>query len=239
MQAAYTPPRRTTMTLTEALSLARWALKFVLGREPSDEIVSLFLAKVALETGRFTAIWNGNWGNWKATEQWEDMFTCILLNEVLKRNGRDTLVWFAPEGELSGNPAKGGKLIEAPIAVPNGHPQTRMRAFANNVNGVEVYVESLERGRYREAWSYLLLGDAVAYVHSLKAHGYFTADEGAYRRGVVSIRDEYLARIRNEAPPVAVDLGWEALKLSVPGLQFDLADLIDTPLGADFAEVVA
>lgn len=239
MRAIYTPPRRTPMSFQEAEGLARWALRFALGSEPSDEVVALFLAKTGLETGRWSAIWNGNWGNWKGTETWEGMFTCIVLNEVLKRNGRDTLVWFAPEGELSGNPAKGGKLIEAPIPVPDGHPQTRMRAFPGNTHGVEVYVDSLERGRYREAWGFLLRGDATAYVHSLKQKGYFTADEELYRKGVVSLQKEFLARIRSEAPPPPVDLEWERLKLAVPGLQFNLADLVETPIGNDFVEVAA
>lgn len=235
MRAAYTAPRRTPMSFGEATTLAKWALTHALGKPPSVAVLALFLAKTALETGRWTAIWNGNWGNWKATETWDEMFTCITLNEVLVRNGRNTLVWFAPEGELSAAPSKGGKLIEAPIPVPDGHPQTRMRAFPGNTHGVEVYVDSLERGRYREAWGFLLQGDPVAYVHSLKAKGYFTADESLYRSGVVALMRQFEAKLRSEAPPHPVDLEWARLKALVPQLQFNVDEL----LGNDFEEAVA
>jgi hypothetical protein len=210
MRAVYVEPVRTPMSFAEAAHAARWRLKIELGVEPSDEILALFLAKTALETGRWSAIWGGNWGNWKATEEWPDQFTCIVLNEVI--NGR--LVWFAPEGQLSAAPNKGGVIVGPRYPVPDGHPQTRMRAFANNYDGIDVYVGSMARGRYREAWGYLL-------------------------KGVVALQKEFLARLRAEAPPPAVDLEWARLKLVVPQLQFDVSELLQTPIGNDFVEAVA
>ena len=47
----------------------RWALATHLGQKEHDvrdEVVALALAKTALETGRWTAIWCDNWGNVKA-----------------------------------------------------------------------------------------------------------------------------------------------------------------------------
>ncbi len=231
MRAVYVEPQRTPISFDLALHAMKWALKCRVGTRLTDEAIALALAKTALETGRWTQIWRDNWGNVKAGDLYQGMFTCITLNEVL--GGK--LVWFAPEGELTAAPSRGGKLKGKPIAVPDGHPQTRMRSYANEFDGVDSYVEFVANGRYSEAWGYLLRGDAVAYVHALKVAGYFTADEALYARGVVALQREMLARIRSEAPPPAVDLEWERLLHAVPGMQFDLLDMV----GNDFVEVAA
>jgi hypothetical protein len=80
----------------------------------------------------------------------------------------------------------------------------------------------------------LLAGDAVGYVHQLKAKGYFTADEATYAKGVVLLRNEFLARLRGEAPAPKVDIEWAALQALVPTLQFSVDELKDS----DFEEAV-
>lgn len=239
MRAIYVPPVRTPIPFEQALACMRWALKCQLGYEPPDEVVALALAKTALETARWTQIWLYNFGNVKAGPDYVGWYTCILLNEVLRRGGRDVVVWFSPEGELTAAPSRGGKLVGPPIPVPEGHPQTRMRAHVNKYDGASCYVDFVAGGRYREAWSHLLRGDAAAYVHALKLQGYFTADESVYAKGVISLQREMLARIRAEAPPPAVDLEWARLKILVPQLQFDASELLETTTGNDFAEAVA
>jgi hypothetical protein len=226
MKATYKSAEKTPMTFAEASHCMKWALKTRLGKDPSDEVLALALAKTALETGKWKAIWNGNWGNVKTSDNYSGMYTCIVLNECLVRNGKLTTVWFAPEGELSGAPNKGGKLIGPPIPVPEGHPQTRMRAFANNYDGVDCYVDFVASGFYKKAWGALLRGNAKDYVHELKVAGYFTAPEEDYSKGVVAIQKEMLALIRKEAPPAKVDLDWEKLKASVPALQITALDLL-------------
>jgi hypothetical protein len=216
-----------------------YALFRVLDKKPTDEVRALALAKCALETGRWSQMWCDNWGNVKAGDSYVGQYTGITLNEVLVRNGSRKLIWFAPEGELSAAPSKGGKLIGKPCEVPPCHPQTRMRAYANAYDGAVSYVEFVAGGYYKEAFAQLLRGDAVAYVKALKAKLYFTADVEPYIKGVVSLQREMLARIRAEEPPPAVDLEWEKLIAAVPGMQFDVDELLATPLGSDFAEVVA
>jgi hypothetical protein len=234
MLAAYVPPKRTPLPFEQVHACLGYALERVIGSKVPDNVMALALAKCALETGRWAQMWCNNWGNVKAGGEYRGMFTCITLNEVL--NGK--LVWFAPEGQLSASPAKGGKLIGAPISVPDGHPQTRMRAYANEYDGAISYVEFVAGGRYRAAFAKLLEGDAVGYVHALKMAKYFTADEALYTKGVVSLQKEMLSRLHSEVPP-AVNLEWEELKLLVPSLQLDVDELLATPLGSDFAEVVA
>lgn len=221
MKAVYVEPRKTPLTFEQAERAMRWALATHLGqheRDVPDQVVALALAKTALETGRWQSIWCSNWGNVKASDQYEGMFTCITLNEVLRRGGKDVVVWFAPEGELAG---KGGKLITPPIPVPDGHPQTRLRAFANEFDGADSYVEFVAGGRYARAWLALLRGDGAGYVHELKLAGYFTADESNYRVGVESLHREMLSKIRKLPDVPEADVDWALLRAQLPILSVD------------------
>lgn len=233
MRATYVDPVQTPITFEAAVPLVRWAIGEQLGRTPTDSVVALALAKIWTETGRGIHCWGCNLGNVKAAPDYLGWFTCVTLNEVLPGRG---LVWFSPEGELTAAPSKGGKLVGAPIAVPEGHPQTRMRAHPNHTDGMDCYVDFVANGRYRAAWQELLLGHAESYVHALKAAHYFTADEDAYRRCVVALRDELLCRLRGLAKPKPVDLEWDRLVQSVPGVQFDLGALRQMDHGLDFDE---
>lgn len=191
MQAVYVMPKLTPLTFVQAAAAMRWALTSN-GVGPTDNVLALALAKTALETGRWTAIWNDNWGNIKAGDKYHGMFTCIVLNEVL--NGK--LVWFAPDGQLAGG--RGSAVVGQRWAVPPGHPQTRMRAYANEYDGAQSYVDFVSGGRYAKAWQKLLAGDAAGYVHALKVAGYFTADEATYTKAVVSLHNEMVAKLRGE-----------------------------------------
>ena len=232
MKATYVEPSRTPLTFEQAVAAMAWALKSQIGSDPSPETLALALAKTALETARWTQIWNANWGNIKAGDDYVGMFTCITLNEVID----DRVVWFAPEGQLTAAPSRGGRITGTTYPVPDGHPQTRMRAYANEFDGVDGYVTFVAKGRYAQAWKRLLAGDAQGYVHQLKAKGYFTADESTYAKGVCSLQREYLARLNSEEPPPQADLEWLRLLHAVPLLQYDVSELLETSYGPDFGE---
>jgi hypothetical protein len=214
MLATYLPPVKTPLPFETAAHAMRVALASVLGEQPSRETLALALGKTALETGRWSAMWNGNWGNVKHSDSRPGFFTAIVLNEVI--DGK--VVWFDPRGRLTGNPAKGGRLAgdlaDEGRAVPPGHPQTRMRAFTSAGEGALDYVKFVARGRYAGAWALLLEGDAEGYVHELKRKGYFTADEGEYRKGVVSLQREFVGKlggldvVETPVPPVEVVREW-------------------------------
>lgn len=176
MIATYVEPAKTALSWEDVAASLRWALEGP-SSTPSPSVLSLCLAKSALETGRWTKIWNFNFGNVKAGEKYAGMYTCIRLNEVLKGKA----VWFDPDSEG--------------FAVPPGHPQTRMRAFANAWDGAQAYVEVLQ-DRFRAAYDAMLTGDAGKYVHTLKRMGYFTADEEPYLRGVQSLQREFMAKLQ-------------------------------------------
>lgn len=193
MKAIFVEARTTPLPFEDAAACMNTALAYVLNATPSTPVLALALAKTALETGRWRAIWNNNWGNIKCSESHEGWFTCIGLNEVIGNH----VVWFGPAGQLN---RKGGEVIGARWNVPPGHPQTRLRAYPDALAGAEDYVHFVATGRYRDAWSELLEGDAAGYVHALKMKGYFTADEATYARGVSSLQREFIAKL--EALPI-------------------------------------
>jgi hypothetical protein len=197
MLATYVNASQERLTFEEASYTFRIALSKALGADPSAETLALALGKVALETGRFGAnggLWNFNFGNIKASDKHEGLFTCIALNEVIGHS----VVWFAPDGQLS---RKGGSVIGKVYPVPDGHPQTRMRAYPTADDGALDYCRFVAGGRYAAAWELLLKGDAVGYVHELKAKGYFTADEATYTKGVVSLQREFIAKLEARPAP--------------------------------------
>jgi hypothetical protein len=224
MKATYDRPHTTYLSLDEAALAMRSALTEVLGEDPAPATLALALGKTALETGRWASMWNFNWGNIKASDKYEGAFTCITLNEVFPAG----VTWFAPEGQLS---RKGGTVIGAHYPVPDGHPQTRMRAHASAAEGALAYVRFVAGGRYSAAWKLLLAGDAAGYVHALKQAGYFTADEETYKCSVVSLQKELVTKLSGlphdeptvEVPPVDEVRSWLAPQ-DIAQLEAELAD---------------
>jgi hypothetical protein len=164
------------------------AMRDYLGTVPSREALALALAKTALETGRWKAIWCNNWGNIKAGEKHEGLYCTIALNEVL--NGK--VVWFSPRGRLD---RKGGVVVAEQYDDPPGHPQTRMRAYGTRDEGARAYVAFVAGGRYALAWQRLLAGDAAGYATELRAKGYYTAPLADYLKGVVSLQREFIGKL--------------------------------------------
>jgi hypothetical protein len=203
MRATYVAPTKTPLGFEAAAFAMRLALTSVLGEGPTAPVLALALGKTALETGRWSSMWNGNFGNVKASDKYEGFYTAIVLNEVI--GGK--VVWFAPSGRLTGNPAKGGvharDLADEGRKIPPGHPQTRMRAFTSAADGALDYVRFVAGGRYAAAWGLLLQGDAPGYVSALKKAGYFTADEATYAKGVISLQREFIGKLAALPTPEA------------------------------------
>ena len=202
MRATYVEPAKTPLTFEQAFAAMQQGILVATGIAPTTAALALALAKTALETGRWQSMWNFNWGNVKAADSYEGMFTCYPCNEVI--GGK--VEWFDPAGALD---SRGGRLVGAGWDVPPGHPQTRFRAYANEFDGAQQYVDFVANGRYRDAWARLLEGDAAGYVHALKLKGYFTADEATYSKGVESIFREFVTKLEtmktDPAPPLEPD----------------------------------
>ncbi len=216
MLATFTPDVLTPFSFEEAREAMEAALFDALRAKPAPPVIGLALAKTALETGRWKKIHCFNWGNVKAGEKYVGQYTSFLLNEV--ENGKT--VWYAPEGKLVAGP--GSPVVGDRWPVPPGHPQTRMRAFANRFDGAFSYVDFVSTGRYANAWRRLLLGDAFGYVHELKAAGYFTADEAIYAKAVVALQREMTdSVVKGRAKVVPVDVDERAFSVAEACASFE------------------
>lgn len=222
--ATYVHARLTPMSFEAAAEAMRAALRDALGgADPSRSCLALALAKCALETGRFRSIWNNNWGNIKAGPSYVDMYCCIELNEVL--DGK--VVWFGPKGRLD---KRGGKVIAEHCEDPPGHPQTRMRAYANRFDGAFSYVDFMCSPRFVPAFERMKVGDSAGMVHLMKVTRYFTADETQYAAAVGSIHREYALKLEGKAPETfdPGDQEWESLRASIIGGSWQRAqDAVD------------
>jgi hypothetical protein len=194
MLAAYAEPKQTPFTIEELDRVISHGLSTILGKRPSIETRAVALAKVRLESGNGRFAWNFNIGNVKCPADVSGNFTCITLNEVLPKRG---LVWFAPEGELVGG--RGSALRYAPVPVPDGDPQTRMRSLAGPTDGGIFYVDFIfSKPRYAKAGGALLAGNPEAYSRELAAAGYYTAPVEQYTATVMSLYRESLARLSKQ-----------------------------------------
>ena len=198
MPARWVPTVQTPLSFDEAAACLTEALRAVTGKRPTDQVLALALAKTALETGRWQKMYGYCFGNIKARiETYSGLYQTYKCNEVLVRGGRGAVVWFAPEGELTG--AK-GTVTGQRYEVPPGHPQTRFRAYESAEAGALEYVQfQAQIKRYQAAWQHLLNGQVEPYVRALSAAGYFTAPVETYLKTVKSLHSEFLRRLAADA----------------------------------------
>lgn len=186
MRATYVKPELTPATPEHVSRAYRTALTNLVGA-PSDMAVAVLHGQGALETGHFKSCYNWNAGNVKSGEQYVGLFTCFpMLNEVIQ--GRT--VWFCPEGELEGGPGTPVKGKHWPV--PDGHPQSRFRAYLSLSSGIEDKIRFLAGPHWKPALDKAMVGDAAGYVETVRALGYFTAPLAPYQRAVVSLAQKYL-----------------------------------------------
>lgn len=166
MKGALIPDKLTPCEPMQVARAFRAALETVTGVTPSNAHLAILVGHSALETGRWKSIHCWNFGNVKASATYEWFYTQYRCNEVI--NGK--LEWFDPP-----------------------HPQCNFRAFTSIDAGALDHIRFLSQSkRYAAAWEAAKSGDPARFVTALKAAGYFTADEGPYKRAVVSLFNEYL-----------------------------------------------
>lgn len=233
MIATYTEPVRTPLPFETAVDAMRAALRAYAG-EATDEALALALAKTTLESGRdkeegliYTKSYCFCIGNIKVGASYKGQFTAYPCNEVhLDKAGNKFTVFYSPEGQLEhkGGPVRGQRYTGPPD--DNWHPQCRFRAYAGPTSSAYEYADFLSTAKgYGESWQMLLRGDPAGFVGALKRRGYFTADEGPYRRSVESLHREYLAKLKGlpaeEAPDFDTDELLDACILRDVWARFD------------------
>jgi hypothetical protein len=113
-------------------------------------------------------MWNFNFGNLRGTGSGGTWISITGADEV------------NPDGTVETGPE-----VEAGFA-----------AFTDRYEGARAFVRFLgtashppNPNRYQGAWDAATAGDVAKYVAELKLHGYFTADEEKYRKGVQGTLD--------------------------------------------------
>lgn len=173
------------------------ALVYKLGWGPSRPLLALALARTALETNRWQALRDHNWGNVRAGDSYASDYCAYASSAVV----RERHTFFIPEGELD---ARNGHVVGKVWLVPPGHPCTRFRSYGDAIEGALAYLDFVF-GHQRDAWGALVHGDAVGTVHALKACAYFAGQELGYARHLIALTEEFtrrLARLPVDEVPV-------------------------------------
>jgi hypothetical protein len=138
---------------------------------PHRTSLLVLLSQWALETGWGRSMHCFNLGNVKSAQKSGD-WCFFRCNEII--NGRT--VWFEPD-----------------------HPACCFRAFQTLDDGALDYLQTLHR-RFQRAWPAVLAGDPAQFSHLLKRLRYYTADETAYTKTLVSLFKEF-SRTLPALPP--------------------------------------
>ncbi len=184
------------------------AWRALFGVAPARKSILVLLAQSALETGRWKSCHAWNLGNFKSRPGDGRSWTFYRCNEIL--NGK--IEWFNPP-----------------------HPQCRFRAFQSLQEGAVDYLGSMRRN-FASAWPAVLSGDPRAFVCSLKAANYFTADEGPYEHSATSIFQQYTGQLQFQITPEGpvIDDATQARVLAlVDQTSWELAGILTTSGGDD------
>lgn len=165
------PDLKTSCTAQQAYRIFQTVLvELGVGVAPLKAACPVFMAQSALETAHWKSMHCWNWGNIRPGSGWTGDIVQIRCNEQFKPG---VWTWFDPPrpGEPGyGDPRHGSSF----------------RGFTSDLAGARDYFATIQK-HWPEAYAAALAGDAVAFVHGLKARGYFTADEAPYRAAVASL----------------------------------------------------
>lgn len=181
--------------LEVAVALARCWLALT-GTFPFDTTVRLLVAQSALETGWWEHCRAYNMGNIKGAPSDGRDFAFFPCNEVLTWEQASRLIAGAPqrpdgEGKAAAVDHASTSARTARLGLDDGrvvvqfwpdHPAARFRAFRTLDDGMHDHLNFLRgQARFAAALAAAAAGDTAGFVRGLKAGGYFTADEAAYR----------------------------------------------------------
>ncbi len=154
---------------------------------PKKESILCLMAQSALETGRWKSIHCYNFGNIKSGETDGRDYTFYTCNELMPLKMAQAYMAKSPAtAKITAVRADGNAWI---WFYPD-HPASRFRAFKTLNEGATDYLAFLQK-KFKAAWSAILVGDPAGFSRALKAHGYYTADEAPYTKGLKSIFDEF------------------------------------------------
>lgn len=167
-QIAY---KSTPLSDTALANVLRAGYHQAFGSDPTAEVLANGWAQVALETGRGQKIYNNNFGNIKATDDWI-------------KSGQPYAVKETSEFTSSGKHYK---------------DLAKWKAYPSPEAGAAGYWK-LIGNRYKKAMDWMAAGDPQSATVALAMNKYFTADIGKYAKGVGSLYNEFMNKIAPTLP---------------------------------------
>ena len=194
------PYRKTPVTAQEMANAINAAWQESFGNTPDSKSVMVLLSQWALETGRGASMHNFNVGNVKAKASGDYNYQYFSCNEQLatpyarrlqaassgtakitKYNADGTCwIWFYPK-----------------------NPGCCFRAFNTLLEGVVDHLVLLtQHAAFQKAWPAVLKGSPDEFSKALHRARYYTADEPAYTKGLVSLFNEFTKKVSLEEVPL-------------------------------------
>lgn len=218
--------RQTPLATDRLLEALAVGYRRAMGIDPEAHCLACLGAQVCLETGNGAKMRGFNPGNRKLPKDWDGDYAQFKCDEIFDTATAEQARRLGPCVVQPWHAAKDGSARFRVVLLPP-HPWSSFVAFRTAEEGMADYVGLLCR-RFPTAWSRAFHGDADGFSRALHLGGYYTADEDAYTRGLVSIAERIrpmCERIASRDFPDMTDeerLGVESLVL------LTLAQSLDT-----------
>lgn len=189
------------MSPVEVYMALRLQLEAQLGKEQTTRAgAMILLGQMALETGRFEATMNYNFGGIKCGPNWKGCWQYFPTTEHVSEDEAARYLATVPPGakvERIGVDDT-GKVI---LRFSGRHPVNRFRAYETLDDAVAHHVAFLLGKRYRTAVHLAMAGRADDYAIALRSAGYYTGDAATYARNVRLLAREYDGKMPPEPVP--------------------------------------
>lgn len=191
------------MSPVEVYMALRLQLEAQLGKEQTTRAgAMILLGQMALETGRFEATMNYNFGGVKCSSSWAGCWQHFTTTEHVTEADAERHLAMAPAGakvERVGVDDDGRVILR----FSGKHPVNKFRAFETLDDAMKHHVAFLLGKRYRTAVHLAMAGRADDYAIALRSAGYYTGDAATYARNVRLLAREYDGKMPPEQAPVA------------------------------------
>jgi hypothetical protein len=179
----------------------RLQLEAQLGKEQTTRAGALILlGQMALETGRFEATMNYNFGGVKCSPNWKGCWQHFATTEHVSE--AEAAIYLA-------NPPPGSKVERVGVddtgkvilRFSGRHPVNKFRAYETLDDAIGSHVAFLLGKRYRNAVHLAMAGRPDDYAIALRSAGYYTGDAAVYARNVRLLAREYDGKMPPEPVP--------------------------------------
>ena len=179
------PDVLTPITRTDLLRglIDGWGHLF--GNQPSKASICILGSQWCLETDNGKSMHCWNLGNVKSSEGDGHDFTFFGCGEELSLSVAQHATQASPLVAIK-RIYSSNNVQMASIWIDPKHPWCRFRAFNSLAEGAIDYISLLSK-RFQRAWPAVISGDPALFSHYLHEQHYYTADEGAYTHGLVSL----------------------------------------------------